>query len=254
MVRAGDFDYEVNGAGYSLRRRADPRVEMLVRKGLGPAHSVVNVGAGTGSYEPEGLDVTAVEPSATMRSQRPSGRPPAIDAVAEDLPFANASFDAAMAMVTIHQWHDPDRGLRELRRVSRSRVVILTFDGDALDKFWLARYVPELVEAERHRYPDIDRICRVLGGRSAVTSVPIPIDCTDGFTEAYYARPELFLERDVRASQSAWGFVTQEAGERAVDRLRRDLESGIWDQHYGYLRSQSTFVGSLRLIVAEGFG
>ncbi len=251
MGPAGDFDYETNGSGYSLRRRPDPRIELLVHEGLGRARSVVNVGAGAGSYEPANLEVTAVEPSATMRSQRPVGLLPAIDAVAEDLPFADDSFDAAMAMVTLHQWRHLDRGLREVRRVSRDRVVILTFDGDALDRFWLAGYVPELIEAERRRYPAIDRICALLGGRSVVTPVPIPIDCTDGFTEAYYGRPELFLDSDVRASQSAWGFVTPGVAERAVDQLRRDLQSGAWDEAYGHLRGQPTLEGSLRLIVAE---
>ncbi|MGH9080629.1 MAG: class I SAM-dependent methyltransferase [Acidimicrobiales bacterium] len=251
MGRAGDFDYEANGPGYALRRRADPRIERLVHEALGSARSVVNVGAGAGSYEPETVAVTAVEPSATMRSQRPRGHGPAIEAVAEDLPFAEGSFDAAMAMVTVHQWYSPDRGLRELRRVSRGRIVILTFDGDALGGFWLAQYAPDLIEAERGRYPAIDRICALLGGGAMVTSVPIPIDCTDGFTEAYYARPELILERDLRASQSAWGFVTPEAGEQAVDRLRKDLESGRWDRQFGHLRGQPTYEGSLRLIITE---
>ncbi len=251
MTPAGDFDYETKGLGYAARRRADPRIESLVLAGLGRARSVVNVGAGAGSYEPETLAVTAVEPSAVMRSQRPRGGPPVIDAVAERLPFGSRSFDAAMAMVTIHQWHDADQGLRELRRVSRGRVVILTFDGEALDQFWLARYAPELIEAERRRYPAIDRICDVLGGVAEVTSVPIPIDCTDGFTEAYYARPELFLQRQVRAAQSAWGFVAPAAEQRAVEELRRDLESGRWEQLHGHLGSLSTYEGSLRLIVAE---
>jgi SAM-dependent methyltransferase len=249
--RAGDFDYETSGSGYARRRRADRRIARLVHEGLGRARSVVNVGAGAGSYEPAELKVTAVEPSAAMRSQRPGGHPPAIDAVAEHLPFADGSFDAAMAMVTVHQWRDPVRGLRELRRVSRDRVVILTFDGDALDRFWLARYVPELIDAERHRYPAIDRICAHLGGSAAEHPVPIPIDCTDGFTEAYYARPEMLLEPDVRASQSAWGFIPPEAADRAVDRLRGDLRSGAWDERFGHLRHRSTFEGSLRLIVAE---
>ena len=166
-------------------------------------------------------------------------------------PFADGSFDAAMAMVTIHQWPDPERGLRELRRVSRGPVVILTFDGDALDEFWLAEYAPELIEAERQRYPAIDEIRAALGGVAAVTPVPVPIDCVDGFTEAFYARPERFLDPAVRRSQSAWGFVDEMVAARSVRRLREDLESGAWDSRYGALRSQPEFTGSLRLITAQ---
>jgi SAM-dependent methyltransferase len=254
MPPAGDFDYEANGSGYAFRRRAEPRIGALIHQALGPARSVVNVGAGAGSYEPDAVDVTAVEPSATMRSQRPRDRRSAINAVAEDLPFGDGSFDAAMAVVTLHQWRDPDRGLVELRRVSRDRVVIMTFDGDALDQFWLTRYAPELIQAERGRYPAIDLVRTLLGGSSAVLPVPIPIDCSDGFTEAFYARPEQFLDGGVRASQSAWGFISPEAEERAIDRLRSDLETGVWDRRYGYLRNQPTFQGSLRLIVARVAG
>jgi hypothetical protein len=212
---------------------------------------VVNVGAGSGSYEPEDLDVTAVEPSASMRSQRPPDLRPAIDAFAEALPFPDDAFDAAMASVTVHQWSDQVRGLQELRRVSRGPVVVLTFDGDALDGFWLAPYAPELITAERRRYPSIDQIGEVLGGSTTVTVVPIPIDCPDGFTEAFYARPEYFLDDTVRRSQSAWGFVTAEEEARAVDRLRHDLETGEWDRRHGSLRRQPTFLGSLRLVVSE---
>ena len=250
MVPAGDFDYEANGAGYSVRRRPDPTIAELVRRSLGPARTVVNVGAGAGSYEPEDLEVTAVEPSASMRAQRPSDRPVAIDAVAEDLPFADDAFDAAMASVTVHQWKDPDRGLRELRRVSRGPVVVLTFDGEALDRFWLAGYAPELIAAERRRYPGIDRIREALGGTASVAAVPIPVDCPDGFTEAYYARPERFLDPAVRRSQSAWGFVPAEDERRAVDRLRQDLETGAWDRRHGWLREEPAYVGSLRLVVS----
>jgi SAM-dependent methyltransferase len=247
---AGDFDYEALGSGYAAVRRTDPRIAQYVHRALGTARSVVNVGAGAGSYEPPDLLVTPVEPSAFMRSQRSPGRPPALAAVAEDLPFLNGAFDAGMAMVTLHQWSDHDRGLRELRRVSRGPVVILTFDGDMLDKFWLAAYVPELITAERRRYPPIDHIRNVLGGTSTVTAVPIPIDCTDGFTEAFYARPERFLDPAVRRAQSAWGFVSPEVEQRAVDRLRHDLETGEWHRRYGSARELAEFDGSLRLIVA----
>ena len=247
---AGDFDYEAEGSGYAQQRRADPRIATLVQAALGPAQRVINVGAGAGSYEPTDREVVAIEPSASMRAQRPPSLTVAVDATAEDLPFDDDSFDAAMASVTIHHWHDTDRGLREMRRVSRGPVVILTFDRDALDRLWLADYAPEFIAEERRRYPDIGHIQQVLGGTSTVTDVPIPIDCVDGFTETYYARPEQFLDPAVRRSQSGWGFVEPAAIHRSVSRLAADLASGEWDRCYGALRSQPEFLGSLRLIIA----
>lgn len=247
---AGDFDYEAGGAGYSVQRRTDPRIAAYVHSALGKAATVLNVGAGAGSYEPTDRQVTAVEPSAAMRAQRPGWAAAAIDATAEELPFPDDSFDAAMATVTIHQWADADRGLREMRRVSRGPVVILTFDGDALDRFWLADYVPELIEAERRRYPPIDHVIDVLGGQCTVTAIPVPADCVDGFTEAYYQRPEGFLDPAVRQSQSAWGFVTAAVTAQAIGQLRTDLASGEWDRRYSTFRAMPEFVGSLRLITA----
>jgi hypothetical protein len=248
---AGDFDYEHRGAGYAVQRRQDPSIAAMVRQAFGGVRTIVNVGAGAGSYEPDDLDVTAVEPSASMRSQRPSDRRPAINAVAEALPFADGAFEGALASITVHQWRNQDLGLRELRRVSSGPIVILTFDGSALERFWLADYAPQLIAAERRRYPSIEHICEILGGTSTVTGVPIPVDCPDGFTEAFYARPEQFLDPAVRESQSAWGFVTPHDEQQAVESLAGDLETGTWDRRYGSLRSQSTFVGSLRLIVAQ---
>ena len=245
---AGDFDYERGGAGYALRRRPDPTIAALVRHAIGDARTLVNVGAGAGSYEPDDLEVTAVEPSAMMRSQRPPDRP-AIDAVAEHLPFGDETFDAAMASVTVHQWSDQDAGLLELRRVSRGPVVILTFDPEALDRFWLVHYAPELTEADGQCYPTIGHIRDVLGGHSELTEVRIPHDCVDGFTEAYYARPEAFLDDAVRRSQSTWGFVSEAEATASVAALRRDLSSGEWDRRFGDLRNQPFYVGSLRLIV-----
>jgi SAM-dependent methyltransferase len=247
---AGDFDYERGGAAYSTHRRADPTITALVHGALGDARSVVNVGAGAGSYEPTDRYVVAVEPSPTMRSQRPPHLPPALDAAAEALPFDDDAFAAAMATVTLHQWSDPGAGLRELRRVSRGPVVLLTFDGDALERFWLTEYVPELIAAEQRRYPSLEWIAEQLGGRTTVTAVPVPIDCTDGFTEAFYARPGQFLVDDVRRSQSAWGFVSDEVEARAVARLRHDLEDGTWHERHGHLLDQPVFESSLRLVVA----
>jgi SAM-dependent methyltransferase len=247
---AGDVDYEAHGAGYAAVRRPDPRIAARVHAALGPARTVVNVGAGAGSYEPEDRAVVAVEPSAAMRAQRPRRLLPAVDATAERLPFDDDAFDAAMAMVTIHQWSDLDRGLREMRRVARGPVVILTFDGDALDRLWLAEYAPELATAERGRMPPIDRILTALGGTGTVAEVPIPLDCTDGFTEAFYGRPERLLDPAVRRAQSAWGFVASGVEERAIAHLARDLAAGTWDARFGALRTQPWFVGAVRLVVA----
>lgn len=251
MGPAGDFDYERGGAGYSRQRRADPRIAALVHRALGPARTVLNVGAGAGSYEPEDRYVIAIEPSPAMRAQRPPERVPAIDGVAERLPLDDDAVDAAMAMVTVHQWRDVERGLQELRRVSRGPVVVLTADGDALHRFWLSAYSPEVIEVERGRYPAIGRITAALGGDCAVLPIPIPRDCVDGFSEAFYARPERLLDPAVRQAQSAWGFVADADEERAMSALRRNLDSGAWDRAHGHPRSTPEFEGSMRLIVAS---
>lgn len=156
-----------------------------------------------------------------------------------------------MASITVHQWPDLQKGLSELRRVTRDRIVVLTFEGNALDRFWLVDYIPELMGAERGRYPAIDSLCKMLGGKTDVQVVPIPIDCVDGFTEAFYARPEQFLDPAVRRSQSAWGFVTEEVQERFVRQLGDDLQSGVWEKRYGNWRTRPYFEGALRLIVSH---
>lgn len=244
---AGDFDYEVGGLGYAGRRQTDPRIAAHIWKALGDAETVLNVGAGAGSYEPPDRYVVAVEPSAAMRAQR---RTPAVVGVAEDLPFDDDSFDAAMATITIHQWPDLERGLSELRRVARGPVVLLTFDGPAMLRFWLNEYVPEVFATESARDPGIERVASALGGDLTVTEVPIPIDCVDGFIEAFYARPEALLDLEVRRAQSAWAFVSPEVVERGLDRLRDALASGEWDERHGHLRTQPEYLGALRLIAA----
>ena len=248
---AGDFDYEANGSGYAERRKPDPRIARLVHEALGDARTVINVGAGAGSYEPGDRHVVAVEPSAAMRAQRPSSLVPALNATAEQLPFDDGSFDAAMALITIHQWSDVEAGLGEMRRVSRGPVAILTFEREALTEFWLSEYLPETLAVEQVRFPSTDHVVSVLGGEVEVLNVPIPIDCVDGFGEAYYARPEAFLEPEVRAAQSGWALTDPDAVARGLARLADDLASGRWDERHGHLRRQTEYVGALRLIVAR---
>jgi hypothetical protein len=250
-VGAGDVDYGRYGPGYAARRRTDPRIAALVHAALGPARSVVNVGAGAGSYEPAGRRVVAVEPAAEMRAQRPPGAAPVVAAVAAALPFRDRSFEAAMATVTVHQWPDPAEGLRELRRVSSGPVVVLTFDPAAVGDFWLASYVPELAAVDARRMPPLGLLAEALGGVASVTTVPLPFDCVDGVTEAYYGRPEALLDPDVRRAQSGWSFLAPEVEARTVAALAADLASGEWDARWGHLRTQPTYEGSLRLLVAR---
>lgn len=248
---AGDVDYGKFGAGYAIQRRADPRIAARILQALGDARTVLNVGAGAGSYEPEDRQVIAIEPSEAMRFQRPKHLTQAIDAVAEQLPLDDQSVDASMALVTVHQWRDLNKGLAELRRVTRGPIVIMTFDGDAQDLYWLARYAPELIAVDRGRFPKIQKLCGALGRSTEVQVVPVPIDCSDGFNEAYYARPEAFLDPAVRRSQSAWSFVPEPVQSRIVKTLGDDLKSGAWDQKYRDWRTRPYFEGSLRLIVSR---
>jgi hypothetical protein len=248
---AGDADYGVIGLDYARYRRPEPAFAAAIAGVLGDAMTMVNIGAGAGSYEPTELDVTAVEPSAAMRAQRPVGSAHAIDAVAEQLPFSDDAFDASLASFTVHQWRDLRAGLREARRVTSGPVVILTCDPKALRSFWLNEYAPEIIATEAGRYPAIADIESALGGVVTVTTLPIPLKCTDGFSEAYYGRPEALLDPGARLANSAWSFVDSDVGERFERALRADLESGAWDAQHGRLRTQPTFEGSLRLIVCR---
>ncbi|MEU7428994.1 methyltransferase domain-containing protein [Streptomyces sp. NPDC040750] len=247
---AGDADYGRIGGGYSAHRRPEPRIAALIERALAGARTVVNVGAGAGSYESTAFDVTPVEPSASMRAQRPAHLPPAVDAVAERLPFPDAAFDAAMTTFSVHQWSGPTEGLREMRRVARGPVVVLTCDPARVRDFWLYDYAPGVLDTEARRYPALDDITAALGGRADITPVPIPADCVDGFNEAYYARPERLLDPAARQSCSAWSFVDTEQARRSTERLRADLDSGAWDERYGRLRRQPFLEGSLVLVRA----
>lgn len=248
---AGDADYGRIGAGYRNYRRPEPEFESAIRYALGDAKSVLNLGAGAGSYEPTDREVTAVEPSASMREQRPAHLSSAIAASAESLPFDDACFDAAMTTFSVHQWGDLEAGLAEMRRVTRGPVVIMTCDPTLLNRCWLAEYALEMIATEARRYPFLERIRDGLGGTVEVEPLPIPLRCTDGFSEAYYGRPEMLLDPGARKANSAWSFLDGAAVDRFVERLQGDLASGEWDRKYGQLREQSHFEGSLALITAR---
>lgn len=247
----GDADYGTIGIDYARYRRPEPAFAAAIAGALGDATTLVNIGAGAGSYEPTQLDVTAVEPSAAMRAQRPVGAAPVIDAAAEDLPFPDGTFDAALASFTVHQWRDLRAGLAEARRVASGPVVVLTCDPAALRCSWLTDYAPEVIATEAGRYPEIAEIRSGLGGAVTVSPLPIPLMCVDGFSEAYYGRPEALLDPGARRANSAWSFVDRAVAERFERTLRADLDSGAWDARHGHLRSQPSFAGSLRLIVGH---
>ncbi len=227
--------YDTIGVTYNATRRTEPRIAAKVWTALGDAHTVLNVGAGTGSYEPPDRDVTAVEPSALMRRQRPAGSPPCVAAVAESLPFEDQSFDAAMAFATIHHWKDPMVGLLEMRRVAH-RLVVFTHDTSAagwLHRFWLTRdYLPEVADLLVGR-PSLTELATAIG--ASIEPVLIPWDCADGFFEAYWRRPEAYLEEHVRRGVSVWTKVGADAEQRAVRSLRDDLASGRWAEVNGDL-------------------
>ncbi|MFF4540134.1 MerR family transcriptional regulator [Streptomyces aureus] len=242
--------YEVIGSAYPATRRTEPRIAARVWDALGDARTVLNVGAGTGSYEPPDREVTAVEPSAVMRAQRPAGAAPCLAADAESLPFEDLSFDAAMAFSTVHHWRDPIAGLREMRRVAR-RVVVFTHDGsDAAwrDRFWLTRdYLPE-VSGLVADWPSLAELTRAIGGRAE--PVLIPWECADGFFEAHWRRPEAYLDETVRRAVSVWTRVGPEAEERVVTGLRGDLSSGRWAERNRDLLALDAAELGLRLLVA----
>jgi DNA-binding transcriptional MerR regulator len=241
--------YDAIGGAYTATRRTEPRIAARVWDALGDAQTVLNVGAGTGSYEPPGRDVTAVEPSAVMRAQRPAGAAPCLAATAESLPFEDQSFDAAMAFSTVHHWQDPLAGLREMRRVAR-RVVVFTFDASETGwrrRFWLARdYLPEFADLFAG-WPSLDGLAGAIGARAE--PVPIPWDCADGFFEAYWRRPEAYLDDHVRRGISVWARVGPDAEQRAVRSLRDDLASGRWAERNRDLVDLEEAELGLRLLV-----
>ena len=249
---SGSARYDRIGEGYALTRRGDPAIAAAVRAALGDAGSVVNVGAGAGSYEPADLDVIAVEPSDVMAAQRPPTLPAAIRASAGDLPLRDDSVDAAMALVTIHHWDDElERGVRELRRVARDTVVILTYDPLVSSEMWLlADYLHEAAELDRRTFPAPELVAGWLGGRTRIDVVPIPRDTPDWMLGSFWAHPERVLNERARNATSGFARLDASVVDRVVRDVRRDLESGAWDERHGHLRALDEYDAGLRLIVA----
>jgi SAM-dependent methyltransferase len=240
--------YDTIGATYAATRRTEQRIAAQVWAALGGAQTVLNVGAGTGSYEPPDRDVTAVEPSTVMRAQRPTSAAVCVAATAESLPFEDKRFDAAMAFATVHHWQDPIAGIREMQRVAR-RVVVFTCDTTDWawrHRFWLTRdYLPEVPAS---RIGLASELAGAIGAR--VEPVLIPSDCADGFFEAYWRRPEAYLDENVRRGISVWARVGRDAEQRAVRSLRDDLESGWWAERNRELLDLAVADLGLRLLIA----
>lgn len=242
--------YDTIGRSYARGRRSDPRIATRLTAALGDARSLVNVGAGTGSYEPADRQVVAIEPSAVMIAQRAQGAARAVQARAEALPFPDRAFDATVAVLTIHHWSDRAGGLVECARVARQRVVLLTWD-PAAEPFWLTRdYFPEFIEADRRVFPAMADYARAFGPhvQVEVTPVPIPRDCIDGFLGAYWARPAAYLDAEVRAGISSFARPGLETG---IERLRADLTNGAWDSRNGHLLATDALDLGYRLVVAH---
>jgi SAM-dependent methyltransferase len=242
--------YDSIGTGYAEARRADPRVAAAIHRGLGDAATVLNVGAGTGNYEPTDRLVVAVEPSRTMIDQRADEAGPVVRGVAEHLPFADGTFDAAMATLTLHHWRDVAAGLAEMRRVA-TRQVIFLFDAAPAHTYWLViDYFPQFSELPTEkRAPSVADVARHLDVREAF-AVPVPADCTDGFGGAYWNRPEAHLDPAVMASMSWTAQLPPAELQQGLDALAADLASGAWDERHGHLRALDQLDLGYRVVIA----
>ena len=239
--------YDRIGADYRQTRKEDPRLARLIARELQGARTVVNVGAGTGSYEPTDRFVVAVEPSAVMLQQRPPKAAPVVQAIAERLPFRDDAFDAAMAVLTVHHWNDQDAGMRELNRVAAERIVLLTWD-PSHHGFWLMRdYFPQFLEADRHRLPPIERLLSAVRDGRVIT-VPIPHDCVDGFLGAYWRRPEAYLNATIRSGISSFATCRDLS---PLQQLEDDLDTGEWQRRYGELLDEEELDIGYRLVVGR---
>jgi SAM-dependent methyltransferase len=245
--------YDAIGGGYARTRRRDPALAARNDAALGDARTVVDVGAGTGSYEPEGRHVVAIEPSDVMAAQRPRDLAPAIRAVAADLPLRDGAVDAAQAVLTIHHWGETvERGVRELRRVARGPVVIVTFDAEVSARMWLVNdYLPEVAAQDRQDFPAMAQLAEWLGPRTRVETVPVARDTPDWTFASFWAHPERVLDDAARAATSGFARLDPAVDARVVAALRRDLADGTWDARHGRLRALDAYDAGLRLVIGE---
>jgi SAM-dependent methyltransferase len=240
--------YDAIGRDYSVYRRPDPRLAAALTRALGDARSLANIGAGAGSYEPPDRRVIAVEPSTAMIAQRPAGSAPVVQASVTDLPFRDAAFDAVLSVLSLHHWPDRTRGLAELIRVARERVVLLTWD-PAAPRFWLVdEYFPEIRTIDRPLFPTLDELRQALGPIE-VAPFLVPADCHDGFLGAYWRRPDAYLDPGVRGAIST--FTKLRDVEPGVARLRRDLADGTWHRHHADLLDRSELDLGYRLVISR---
>jgi SAM-dependent methyltransferase len=248
-VAHGGELYEEIGRSYSATRREDPRIAAHILSAIGGAKAVLNLGAGTGNYEPADGLVVAVEPSLEMIGQRRGRSPLVVRAVAESLPLRDDVFDVGMAVLTLHHWTDVPRGLRELRRVSRRQVVFF-FEPLHTRDFWALAYFPDSATIASERHAPGEEELRGSLDVHEIQVVPVPADCTDGFGAAFWARPEAYTDPVVQAGMSWLALLPDDVRARGADRLNRDLASGEWDRRYGHLRHLSEFDGGYRIAIA----
>lgn len=245
--------YDRTGRTYSLTRRPDPRIAAVIAQALHGMATVANIGAGAGSYEPPSV-VAAVEPSAVMIAQRPPGAASVVRAVAESLPIRSHAVDAALAVLTVHHWNDLDRGIAEMLRIARRRIVVLTWDHTVIRNFWLLRdYLPAAADTGARMAVPLTRLTSLLGGEVKVISVPIPHDCTDGFGGAHWRRPHAYLEPVVQAGISMLALTPKPLLAEGLSRLRADWATGAWSSNHADLLDKPTLDLGYRLLVTELF-
>ena len=239
--------YDSIGRTYSDRRESDPRIAAAIEAAITGCDSILNVGAGTGSYEPASKSLVAIEPSRTMIAQRPRGAAPVVQGFAESLPFRDGSFDAVLGILTLHHWKDMEKGFSECRRVARSRVVFFTIDFDVCARFWLFEYLPELI-IDRDIFPSVERYADFFESVELMP-VPIPADCRDGFLGAYWKRPRAYLDPLVRAGISTFSRIGDVGAN--LSRLEADIDSGVWERRNSDLQLRSTLELGYRLVIAR---